>query len=192
MTANLPWRPRVVFTGTSDYVLDPATGLVAEHVDRWDSLDAAGNARFPSAAAVRDLAALCSWRAAVVPGGSGCGEFEVLRRARQYVLRRYSAVVAEERGGPRVERVGGGGGGGGFPDAWPLEVAAVRVDAKLQGAGDAGAARDDVVAMVTREGAAVFRAAVPDAWVVTYPAPLAFQEVWVRFDEFCARAPTPE
>lgn len=51
MTAQIPWRPRVAFTGTSDYELD-ADGNIVRHVDIWDSL--ADSAYF-APAAVKDL-----------------------------------------------------------------------------------------------------------------------------------------
>lgn len=33
-----PWKPRLLFTGTSQYFMDEA-GLVTRHVDKWDSID---------------------------------------------------------------------------------------------------------------------------------------------------------
>jgi Uncharacterized conserved protein (DUF2358) len=90
MVANLPWRPRVAFTGTSDYALD-ADGKVAEHVDRWDSLDPEQN-KFPSLAAVRDLVTQCAYKRPVPDPtiADGGPPFMLLRRARGYDIRRYA------------------------------------------------------------------------------------------------------
>ena len=35
----LPWRPRVVFTGTSEYLLDLGNRRILSHTDRWDSIN---------------------------------------------------------------------------------------------------------------------------------------------------------
>lgn len=33
---QLPWRPRLAAAGGTTHVLDPATGLVVKHIERWD------------------------------------------------------------------------------------------------------------------------------------------------------------
>lgn len=35
----LPWKPTAVFTGTAEYKIDPVSGLITEHVDKWDSVE---------------------------------------------------------------------------------------------------------------------------------------------------------
>jgi len=52
----LPWKPRLVFTGTSEYVLD-STGMVYQHIDRWDSIK---NQDFLSLEALRDVFTMVS------------------------------------------------------------------------------------------------------------------------------------
>lgn len=82
MTANLPWRPQLVFTGQSDYVVD-ASGLVVKHIDYWDSLQ---DSAFFSVGGLGDLLALCS------PGKvstTECGGFDVLRRTDVLQIRRF-------------------------------------------------------------------------------------------------------
>lgn len=34
----LPWKPTAVFTGTSEYKVNPDSGLITEHIDKWDSV----------------------------------------------------------------------------------------------------------------------------------------------------------
>lgn len=43
----VPWKPRVAFTGQSDYVIDIASGLIARHIDYWDSLKDSSYFSFP-------------------------------------------------------------------------------------------------------------------------------------------------
>lgn len=82
MTANLPWKPQLVFTGQSDYVVD-ASGLVTKHIDYWDSLH---DSAFFSIGGLVDLFTLCK------PGrvcSSDCGGFDVLRRTDELQIRRF-------------------------------------------------------------------------------------------------------
>lgn len=34
----LPWTPTAVFSGTTEYTVDPYTGLIRKHIDTWDSI----------------------------------------------------------------------------------------------------------------------------------------------------------
>lgn len=169
MTVGLPWRPRVVFSGTSDYVVG-GEGTVVEHLDRWDSLTKEGNEAFPSVEGIRDLLGL------VKPGGRVEGGGEVLRRGRGYVVRRYGAGVD---GVGRVERVSGQEGG--------LDGEVVVAVAAVKG-GDVGRAVDRVRREVHGDGAAVLGGR---AWAVRFDGEEKVGEVWVEVEEFCSRAGTP-
>jgi len=90
----LPWRPVARFTGVSDYELGP-DGRIRGQVDYWDSVDLRrGGAyeRSPKAAALKDFVGQ------LFGPGATDGElpYELLRRAGDYVVRRYpEASVAE-------------------------------------------------------------------------------------------------
>lgn len=82
MTAMLPWRPIVTFTGQSDYVADDA-GLVVRHIDYWDSLR---DSTFFAWQGVRDLLLQC---APAKVGVDLCGGFDLLRRTDEIQVRRF-------------------------------------------------------------------------------------------------------
>lgn len=177
MTVALPWSPRVVFTGTSDYVIAPG-GEVAEHVDRWDSLSDAGNEAFPSVEAIGDLVALVKPGAgARVEGAVPC---DLLRRARGYVVRRYAAGALEGR--VEAERVGGGGGGQGAALPGGGEEVVVVV-------GMRGKRLEEVRREAGADGAVEFREGC--AWKVRFNGARGKAEVWMEADRFCARSGTP-
>jgi hypothetical protein len=35
----LPWKPKAIITGTSDYGVDLTSGLIISHVDKWDAVE---------------------------------------------------------------------------------------------------------------------------------------------------------
>lgn len=49
----LPWKPKAVFTGISEYKVDTVSGLITEHIDKWDSIE---DNDFLSVEAVRYIA----------------------------------------------------------------------------------------------------------------------------------------
>lgn len=49
----LPWKPKAVFTGISEYTVDTVSGLITEHIDKWDSVE---DNDFLSVEAVRYIA----------------------------------------------------------------------------------------------------------------------------------------
>lgn len=100
MVANLPWRPRISFTGVSDYVMEPQTGEVKSHIDLWDSLDRKANAAFPSLPGVKDVVSQCSFTASS-PDQNGSPPYQLLRRADDYVIRRYGTLTVSDI--PRLE-----------------------------------------------------------------------------------------
>lgn len=170
MAMNLPWKPRVIFTGTSDYVLDVGSGEVIEHVDAWDSLSKEGNEAFPSLEGVKDLIGLV-----VRKGGDGVGE--MLRRSAEYEIRRH--------GGENVKAVTkiSGVDGMSLNEGWRGEFAAREIK------GNASKSTvEDLVRSVENEGAAEFDAS-RKACVVEYSG--GRREIWVEASRFCVRAPTP-
>lgn len=57
MTFRLvPWKPRLLFTGLTDYVVDVDSGQIARHIDYWDSLADSSFFSFP---ALRDFVSMC-------------------------------------------------------------------------------------------------------------------------------------
>lgn len=100
-----PWQPRLSFTGTSEYKLDPASGLVVKHTDTWDSI--ANNAPF-SLEALQDLVGqlvpdVTTVGIRVLKGGAEeSAAYDLLRRYGSTMeVRRYRpyCVVSTEPGG---------------------------------------------------------------------------------------------
>lgn len=87
--AALPWRPRVSFTGLSDYVVDLDSALVVRHIDYWDSLS---DSQFFSFPAVVDLLSQCGPRSPfatrLVPS------FDLLRRFSSFQIWRFHHDVS--------------------------------------------------------------------------------------------------
>lgn len=203
MTAGLPWKPRVAFTGTSDYVLNPETGLVSEHVDVWDSLDGRGNAAFPSPQAVRDLVVQCAWSPQPLPDQNDNrigGSFDLLRRAKDYSIRRYPASAqfwkmevdaADSPEGklnsecPTLSRISGEKG-----LVQPLKavtVAVLRLGRDV-GLGDVHNRRAMLLSFVKADNAAVFNDE-PCVWLVRYPSIMQYSdELWVLVDKLETRS----
>lgn len=170
MAMNLPWKPRVVFTGTSDYVLDVGSGEVVEHVDAWDSLSKEGNEAFPSLEGVKDLIGLVARK-----GGDGVGE--MLRRSAEYEIRRYDGenvkVLTTINGVDEMS----------VNEGWKGEFVAREIKGTVS-----KSTVEDLVRSVENEGAAEFDAC-RKACVVGYSG--GRREVWVEASRFCVRAPTP-
>eukprot|EP00182_Erythrolobus_australicus_P000194 CAMPEP_0185841404 /NCGR_PEP_ID=MMETSP1353-20130828/17849_1 /TAXON_ID=1077150 /ORGANISM="Erythrolobus australicus, Strain CCMP3124" /LENGTH=322 /DNA_ID=CAMNT_0028540871 /DNA_START=126 /DNA_END=1091 /DNA_ORIENTATION=+ len=87
--AAAPWRPTVLFTGTSDYVLDATQNyVVCEHVDKWDSL--APDEQMPfSFAGMKDVLSLVFRFPEATNKGISQPTYSILRRAREYEVRKY-------------------------------------------------------------------------------------------------------
>lgn len=98
MTANLPWKPRVVFTGTSDYVVDEETGKVSEHIDLWDSLTPEEN-KFFSMSAVRHLLDQAAPPRKRIGSVLEDMPYTTLRKAKSYELRTYRKFLVEPSNG---------------------------------------------------------------------------------------------
>lgn len=52
----LPWKPRLLFSGLTDYVVDIDSGQIARHIDFWDSLADSSYFSFP---ALNDFVSMC-------------------------------------------------------------------------------------------------------------------------------------
>jgi len=93
-----PWKPRLLFTGTTKYTINPQSGLVTRHEDTWDSID---DNNPVSLEAVVDLVGQLSPIAPIAAAGvrtlKRAGEeaapYSVLRRFKENVqVRRYEAL----------------------------------------------------------------------------------------------------
>ena len=105
--ALLPWRPPLVFTGTSIMGVDPVSRKFISHVDTWDSID---DQAYLSIEGLQDL--VRQLRPSLTPS-LDTPEYEVLTRRRDYEVRRYADFSVAE-----VPVVGGPGpaAGDGFND----------------------------------------------------------------------------
>lgn len=86
--AALPWKPTVVFTGLSDYRVDPSSKMVVGHFDYWDSLSSSG---FFSPPAVVDLVSQCT-PGSVLPFES-LPSFVLLRRTQRLQVWKFDSDV---------------------------------------------------------------------------------------------------
>lgn len=79
------WKPTIVFTGTSTYVFNPASGKIYKHIDTWDSIK---NQEFFSIEAFIDFfKQLLSFYATP---SLETPQYTILRRASDYEVRRYA------------------------------------------------------------------------------------------------------
>lgn len=85
----LPWRPRITFTGISEYGVRKS-GLITSHIDKWDSLNEKDNLRTGTPAAVLDV--LRQLGPAAVGSGDKQTAYLLLRRAKTLELRDYQGA----------------------------------------------------------------------------------------------------
>jgi len=86
----LPWRPPLVFTGTSVMGVDPASRKFISHVDTWDSIE---DQAYLSLEGIQDL--VRQLRPSLTPS-LDTPEYEVLTRRRDYEVRRYADFSVAE------------------------------------------------------------------------------------------------
>ncbi|KXZ41448.1 hypothetical protein GPECTOR_463g374 [Gonium pectorale] len=85
------WNPTITFTGTSTYVFNPASGKVYRHIDTWDSIR---NQEFFSLEGFADFfSQLLSFYSTP---GLETPQYTILRRAKDYEVRRYDPYVVAE------------------------------------------------------------------------------------------------
>ena len=88
--ALLPWRPPLVFTGTSVMGVDPDNGKFLSHVDTWDSIE---DQKYLSVEGLQDL--LRQLQPSLTPDLETPG-YEVLSRRKDYEVRRYEEYAVAE------------------------------------------------------------------------------------------------
>lgn len=111
------WRPVLLFTGTSEYGIDPTTKKICSHVDYWDAID---DNSFLSASAIRELVSQMTFLGTTPQLESP--QYTVLKRLGGYVeIRSYEQFsVAETSMASQPESAANGSGslasGTGFGD----------------------------------------------------------------------------
>ncbi|EPS64547.1 hypothetical protein M569_10235 [Genlisea aurea] len=88
--ALLPWRPEVVFTGTSVMGVNPVTNKFCSHVDYWDSID---NNDYFSLEGLMDL--IKQLRYYKTPELE-MPEYRILKRTANYEIRKYEPFMVAE------------------------------------------------------------------------------------------------
>eukprot|EP00741_Cyanophora_paradoxa_P020306 tig00021244_g19599.t1 len=97
MTAPFPWRPRLAFTGTSEYVLGPE-GTVVRHIDKWDSLPG------PTEGGLQDLLSEMFGAGSGAPLEGSAPGAGAVAQAPYTLLRRYPGFEVREYGAFEVVR----------------------------------------------------------------------------------------
>lgn len=92
----LPWKPELVFTGTSVMGINPETGKFCSHVDYWDSIKA--NDYF-STEGLWDM--LRQLRVYKTPDLE-TPEYQILKRAADYEVRKYAPFLVVETQGDKL------------------------------------------------------------------------------------------
>uniref|UniRef100_A0A803NDF8 Uncharacterized protein n=1 Tax=Chenopodium quinoa TaxID=63459 RepID=A0A803NDF8_CHEQI len=90
----LPWKPELVFTGTSVMGINPETGKFCSHVDYWDSIKA--NDYF-STEGLWDV-----FRQMYKTPDLETPEYQILKRTADYEVRKYAPFVVVETQGDKL------------------------------------------------------------------------------------------
>ncbi|KAI5074360.1 hypothetical protein GOP47_0010321 [Adiantum capillus-veneris] len=94
--ALLPWRPELIFTGTSVMGINPTTGKFLSHVDYWDSIK---NNDYFSLEGVTDvLKQLWYYKTPDLE----TPKYNVLKRANVYEVRKYEPFIVVEAPGDQL------------------------------------------------------------------------------------------
>ncbi|KAH7280338.1 hypothetical protein KP509_37G062400 [Ceratopteris richardii] len=93
--ALLPWRPELVFTGTSVMGINPTTGKFISHVDYWDSIK---DNNYFSVEALGDLLKQLQY---FKTPDLETPKYRVLKRAKIYEVRDYEPFIVVESQGDR-------------------------------------------------------------------------------------------
>jgi len=88
----IPWKPRLMFSGTSTYCFNPANGRINKHIDTWDSIN---NQEFFSVEAFADVLRQMTDLAST-PDGLEQPQYRVIRRAADYQIRSYDSFVVAQ------------------------------------------------------------------------------------------------
>lgn len=100
----LPWKPELVFTGTSVMGINPDNGKFCSHVDYWDSID---NNEYFSLEGFLDV--LKQLRYYKTPD-LGTPKYLILKKTANYEVRKYDPFIVVEGTGDKLS------GSGGFND----------------------------------------------------------------------------
>ncbi|XP_010688101.2 uncharacterized protein LOC104902117 [Beta vulgaris subsp. vulgaris] len=92
----LPWKPKLVFTGTSVMGINPATGKFCSHVDYWDSIKANDYFSLEGLSDVFRQLRMYKTPDLETP------EYQILKRAADYEVRKYSPFVVVETQGDKL------------------------------------------------------------------------------------------
>ncbi|GAB4832913.1 hypothetical protein Ancab_006932 [Ancistrocladus abbreviatus] len=97
----LPWKPELVFTGLSVMGVNPQTGKFCSHMDYWDSIK---NNEYFSVEGLRDV--LKQLRIYKTPDLES-PKYQILKRATDYEVRKYSPFNVVETEGDKLSGSGG-------------------------------------------------------------------------------------
>ncbi|XP_024953674.1 heme-binding-like protein At3g10130, chloroplastic isoform X3 [Citrus sinensis] len=92
----LPWKPELVFTGTSVMGINPETGKFCSHLDLWDSIK---NNDYFSLEGFLDV--LKQLRIYKTPDLE-TPKYQILKRTANYEVRRYSPFIVVETNGDKL------------------------------------------------------------------------------------------
>ncbi|KAI8541625.1 hypothetical protein RHMOL_Rhmol08G0076500 [Rhododendron molle] len=94
--ALLPWKPELVFTGTSIMGINPETGKFCSHVDFWDSIT---NNNYFSSEGLMDV--IKQLRIYKTPNLDS-PKYQILKRTANYEVRKYTPFVVVETDGDKL------------------------------------------------------------------------------------------
>ncbi|KAF7135995.1 hypothetical protein RHSIM_Rhsim08G0067400 [Rhododendron simsii] len=94
--ALLPWKPELVFTGTSIMGINPETGKFCSHVDFWDSITI--NNYFSSEGLMDVIKQLRIYKTPNLDSP----KYQILKRTANYEVRKYSPFVVVETDGDKL------------------------------------------------------------------------------------------
>ncbi|KAJ6862873.1 heme-binding-like protein [Populus alba x Populus x berolinensis] len=100
----LPWKPELVFTGTSIMGINPQTGKFSSHLDFWDSI---GNNNYFSLEGLWNV--VKQLRIYKTPDLE-TPRYQILKRTANYEVRKYSPFIVVEANGDKLS------GSNGFND----------------------------------------------------------------------------
>ncbi|WCJ29708.1 SOUL heme-binding family protein [Euphorbia peplus] len=92
----LPWKPELVFTGTSIMGINPETGKFCSHLDLWDSIE---NNDYFSAEGLWDV--FKQLRIYKTPDLE-TPKYEILKRTANYEVRKYAPFIVVETSGDQL------------------------------------------------------------------------------------------
>ncbi|KAK4746742.1 hypothetical protein SAY87_025779 [Trapa incisa] len=92
----LPWKPELIFTGTSVMGINPATGKFCSHVDYWDSIQ--NNEYFSLEGLLDVFKQLRIYKTPYLE----TPKYQILKRTSNYEVRRYEPFIVVETDGDKL------------------------------------------------------------------------------------------